>query len=523
MLTPSPSEAEPLFAAANGTASATHDWETPVPEPIPPLFQFKRTYIAFEHADGLVLIDQHSAHERVLYEQFMRMLETGSAPAQRLLLPITLHLGPAEGDAFEANREYLEKLGFEVEGFGGNTLIVNSVPMPHARFDAERCLRETLDALTGDRVAGTATRHEHLAATVACKAAIKAGEELSPAEMRSLFASLRDTSFRRTTFTAGPRSCSSRGTSSTGALAGDSIRVICGPTAAGKSGIALRLALEYGATIISADSRQIYRGFDIGTAKPSPSEMRTVPHRGIDVAEPTERYSASRWATAANEWIVEAEVERRTPLIVGGTGFYIRALFEPLFDAPPVEANRRAELEHWMDDLTLEDLRSLCGLDPEKAHLGRVQLSRAVETALLSGRRLSELQKQPARARAGVRSITPHYLVVDPAEKLAGNIERRVDAMLEGGWIDEVTSLTAHVPDDAPAWKASGYREVRDLADGSMDLSSARARIIIETRQYAKRQRTWLRHQLGAGSVTRVDPDDPDCAAAVERWWKELT
>ncbi len=164
-----------------------------VPAAIPELFQFRRMYIAFEHDDGLVLIDQHSAHERVLYEEFMKSLESGGAPAQRLLLPITLHLGPAEADAFEANREYLEKLGFEIEGFGGSTLIVSTVPMPHHRFDAERCLRETLDALTGDRVAGTATRHEHLAATVACKAAIKAGEQLSAGEMRSLFASLRDT------------------------------------------------------------------------------------------------------------------------------------------------------------------------------------------------------------------------------------------------------------------------------------------------------------------------------------------
>jgi DNA mismatch repair protein MutL len=161
--------------------------------PIPPLFQLRRTYIGFEHEDGLVLIDQHSAHERVLYEQFMHTLESGSAPAQRLLLPLTLHLGPAEGEAFDANRDYLERLGFEVEGFGGHTLIVNTVPMPHSRFDAERCLRETLDALTGDRVAGVAAKHERLAATVACKAAIKAGEELSQAEMRSLFAALRDT------------------------------------------------------------------------------------------------------------------------------------------------------------------------------------------------------------------------------------------------------------------------------------------------------------------------------------------
>ncbi|HMI43994.1 MAG TPA: DNA mismatch repair endonuclease MutL, partial [Gemmatimonadaceae bacterium] len=162
-------------------------------EPIPQLFQLKHTYIAFEHEDGLVLIDQHSAHERVLYEQFMKTLESGSAPAQRLLLPLTLHLGPAEGEAFDSNRDYLERLGFEVEGFGGHTLIVNTVPMPHPRFDAERCLRETLDALTGDRVAGVAAKHERLAATVACKAAIKAGEELSQGEMRSLFAALRDT------------------------------------------------------------------------------------------------------------------------------------------------------------------------------------------------------------------------------------------------------------------------------------------------------------------------------------------
>ncbi|MFL5543969.1 MAG: DNA mismatch repair endonuclease MutL [Gemmatimonadaceae bacterium] len=191
----------PLFVPSNGTAEtgsteqagAVAAEDRVAPQTIPPLFQLRHTYIGFEHEDGLVLIDQHSAHERVLYEQFMHTLESGAAPAQRLLLPLTLHLGPAEGEAFDANREYLERIGFEVEGFGGHTLIVNTVPMPHPRFDAERCLRETLDALTGDRVAGAAAKHERLAATVACKAAIKAGEELSQGEMRSLFAALRDT------------------------------------------------------------------------------------------------------------------------------------------------------------------------------------------------------------------------------------------------------------------------------------------------------------------------------------------
>ena len=193
----SPLFAEGRTAAGNGhseyaNAVSAADVAAP-PQAIPPLFQLRRTYIVFEHEDGLVLIDQHSAHERVLYEQFIHTLESGAAPAQRLLLPLTLHLGPAEGEAFDANREHLERLGFEVEGFGGHTLIVSTVPMPHPRFDAERCLRETLDALTGDRVAGAAAKHERLAATVACKAAIKAGDELSQGEMRSLFAALRDT------------------------------------------------------------------------------------------------------------------------------------------------------------------------------------------------------------------------------------------------------------------------------------------------------------------------------------------
>lgn len=161
--------------------------------PVPPLIQLQRTYLMFEHDHGVVLIDQHSAHERVLYEQFMRVLEGGAQPAQRLLFPMTLHLGPEEAEAFERDRDVFERLGFEIEGFGGHTLLVRAVPMPHPRFDPERCVRETLASLTGDREAGTHARHERLAATVACKAAIKAGDALSPGEMRALYVALRDT------------------------------------------------------------------------------------------------------------------------------------------------------------------------------------------------------------------------------------------------------------------------------------------------------------------------------------------
>jgi DNA mismatch repair protein MutL len=189
-------EAESAVGVARPPEPAFPEVAAPVePDrtPVPPLFQLRRMYMMFEHDDGVVLIDQHSAHERVLYERFMGMLERGEAPSQRLLFPLTLHLAPAEGEAFEANRTMLGTLGFEVEGFGGHTLLVHSVPMPHPRFDAERCLRETLAALAGDREAAAHTRHERLAATVACKAAIKAGDELSPGEMRALFVALADT------------------------------------------------------------------------------------------------------------------------------------------------------------------------------------------------------------------------------------------------------------------------------------------------------------------------------------------
>jgi DNA mismatch repair protein MutL len=160
---------------------------------IPPLVQLRHTYILFERADAVVLIDQHSAHERILFEQFMRAFEQGGAPAQQLLLPLTVHLAPAEEEAFEEHRELFTRLGFDAEPFGGTAIIVRAVPTPHPRFDAERCLRDTLAALTGDRLAGVAARHERLAATFACKAAIKAGDPLVQEEMRALYVALSTT------------------------------------------------------------------------------------------------------------------------------------------------------------------------------------------------------------------------------------------------------------------------------------------------------------------------------------------
>lgn len=174
-------------AKALGSAPAVHDIV------VPTLVQLRRTWMMFETADAVVLIDQHSAHERILYERFMLGLASGGGSAQALLFPLTLHLSPAEWEAYEENAATLAKLGYQAEPFGGHAIAVHAVPAPHPRFDAERCLRESLAELAGDRANASLARHERLAATVACKGAIKAGDLLAPDEMRALYVALART------------------------------------------------------------------------------------------------------------------------------------------------------------------------------------------------------------------------------------------------------------------------------------------------------------------------------------------
>lgn len=178
--------------AADGSAPGALAAEPPAAGElaVPSLVQLRRTYMMYEHDDGVVLIDQHSAHERVLYERFLGALTRGEATSQRLLFPVTVHLSPDDAEAYEASAEPLARLGYEIEAFGGHTLIVHAVPVPHARFDAIQCLRDSLAALSGGREASAHARHERLAATVACKAAVKAGDLLAPEEMRALFVAL---------------------------------------------------------------------------------------------------------------------------------------------------------------------------------------------------------------------------------------------------------------------------------------------------------------------------------------------
>jgi len=155
--------------------------------PLPtPLLQVFDTYILFQTDGGVAIVDQHSAHERVLYEDVMRQLSGDGAPAQRLLLPLTLDFEPAELDAIEAHRELLERVGFEIEPFSGRSIVVHTAPNPHPRFEAGRCLQELVADLAGGRFGGWQNRLERFAATYACRAAIKAGQALDAGEMREL-------------------------------------------------------------------------------------------------------------------------------------------------------------------------------------------------------------------------------------------------------------------------------------------------------------------------------------------------
>jgi DNA mismatch repair protein MutL len=167
-----------LFAAEHPVPGTRH--------PVPPLLQVFDSYILFQTDGGVAIVDQHSAHERVLYEDVMRQLTGDGAPAQRLLLPLTLDFTPPELEAIDAHRELLQRVGFEMEPFSGRSVVVHTVPNPHPRFEAARCLQELVADLAGGRFGGWQNRLERFAATYACRAAIKAGHRLDVDEMREL-------------------------------------------------------------------------------------------------------------------------------------------------------------------------------------------------------------------------------------------------------------------------------------------------------------------------------------------------
>ena len=273
------------------------------------------------------------------------------------------------------------------------------------------------------------------------------------------------------------------------------VPVLIGPTAAGKTAVAAALAERLAITVVSADARQVYRGLDIGTAKPSADLLDRIPHRGLDVVEPAERYSAGRFARDATSWIAEALARGRQPVVVGGTGLYVRALADGLFREPPLDPRSRAAVRRWTDALPPAELaRWAARLDARFAGGGRQRAARTVEVALLSGRPLTWWQRE-ARASAGIR---PWYVVLSaPRPVLHQRIAVRAAEMVRRGLLEEVAAAMAEAgTSSGPGFDGVGIREAVEALTGVRPRESVADAIAFSTRRYAKRQETWFRHQV---------------------------
>lgn len=287
------------------------------------------------------------------------------------------------------------------------------------------------------------------------------------------------------------------------------IVALMGPTASGKSAYALALAQRFDGEIVSVDSALVYRGLDIGAAKPTREEQARIPHHLIDVRDPWQPYSAAEFAVDAGIAIDDVLSRGKLPILAGGTGLYFRALLEGLASMPQADAVMRESIT---SDAAIRGWAALHGdladVDPDAArriHATDAQrIQRALEVYRLSGRPISELQRDAPMAMPKWKVLK---LVLAPPrrEELHARIERRFDTMLADGFLEEVRGLRAlpelagyPAPLQLPAIRAVGYRQAYELLDGDCDAATFRERAVAATRQLAKRQFTWLRGELDA-------------------------
>ena len=277
------------------------------------------------------------------------------------------------------------------------------------------------------------------------------------------------------------------------------IAVITGPTASGKTALGVALAEALRGEVVSADSMQLYRRMDIGTAKPTPEEMRGVPHHMIDVAEPGENYSVAHYVEEASACVDDILARKKLPIVVGGTGLYIDSLLSGrTFADGTSDSALRQELNERYDEIGGEGLLGeLRKIDPERAQklhaADKKRIVRAMEVYILTGKTITQHD-------AETRLLPPRYdaariaLDFENRADLYARIDRRVDAMVEAGLFDEVRALLAEgIPADCTAMQAIGYKEAVDAVRGQTSEADAADRIRQESRRYAKRQLTWLR------------------------------
>jgi tRNA dimethylallyltransferase len=308
-------------------------------------------------------------------------------------------------------------------------------------------------------------------------------------------------------------------------MASDAL-VIVGPTASGKTAVAVEVARRLSTDVISMDSRQVYRGMDIGTAKPTEHERAGVPHHGLDLVDPSDRFNAGRFAALARTWIADIRSRGRVPVLAGGTGFFLRALTHPMFEEPEMDRVRKEAWKRYLADLPGADLerwaRAL-GAGASVRSSDRQRLSRAIEIATLTGRSLEWWQRA---APPEDPAIDPDVFVLDlPRDVLRRRIEERVHAMIGAGLVGEVARLMESGFDErAAGMNATGYIELIPHVRGERSLDEASAMIISATRQYARRQLTWLRHRLPP-AATWLDARAPanELADAIVRQWSGET
>jgi tRNA dimethylallyltransferase len=277
------------------------------------------------------------------------------------------------------------------------------------------------------------------------------------------------------------------------------VLAVLGPTASGKSALGLALAERYGGEIINCDSTAVYRGFDIGTDKPPADARRGIPHHLIDIADPTEVYTAARFARDAAAVIRDLHARRTLPILVGGTGFYYRALVRGLFPGPGADEALRARLDRSAGRRGVEWLhRVLRRVDPDSAARimprDRKRLVRALEVYVATGRPLSAHFGETASLVADCEIIAVALRL--PAAMTADRVARRVDAQFERGIVAEVEGLLARgVPPTARPFGGLVYRQVMEYRRGERDEAATRALIAQENRRYARRQLIWFRKE----------------------------
>lgn len=289
--------------------------------------------------------------------------------------------------------------------------------------------------------------------------------------------------------------------------------VVVGPTASGKSNLAVWLALRLGGEVMACDSTQMYRGLDIGTAKPSAKERQGVPHHMMDLLDPGEEATAGRYRERAIGVLEDLRIRQRLPIFTAGTGLYLRALLEGLADVPQRSESLRERLrtsaaEHAAGHLH-RILRRLDAISAGKiAAADEQKLIRAIEVCLLAKKPMSEVQRSGRTPLPGWRAV--RIGLKPEREELYKRVHARTEAMLASGWMEEVRGLIAGgLPEDAKPFNFIGYRELRAVLRGEMKLEEARAGIQQATRRYAKRQMTWFRREAGVRWLSGFG-DDPE-------------